>query len=118
MMGHIQEFQPGMAVYGSDLERIGRIEEMYPPIDWETTPDTSGDPIEDISPGEAVLTSLTGPGYLKVRQEEDDTSQGTPLYIPLSAVKSYAPGTSVVLLPDRAQAQAVYQTRPDILGPE
>jgi hypothetical protein len=106
-----------MAVYGSDLQRVGRITEVYPSVDWETTPGATGDPVQDLSPGEAAVMSLTGPGYLKVIQEEG-TAEGSVLYIPISAVKSLAPATSVVLFPDRAQALAVYQIRPDILGPE
>jgi hypothetical protein len=118
MMGHVQDIQPGMAVYGSDLERVGRIVQVYLPVDLETTPGVTGDPIQDLSPGEAAVTSLTGPGYLKVDQGEEGAKDSAPLYIPISAVKSLSPDKSVVLLPDSAQAAAVYQTRPDILGPE
>lgn len=116
MSRDMSDIQTGMEVRGLDGEVIGTISQVYPSIDVETTPGSTGEPIRRMAPGEAAATALLGPGYIRVDVEPVSPGDIQQLYIPFSAVKSMGSDDSLVLFTTREQADALYQTRPDVIG--
>jgi len=112
----ISDIQTGMDVRGVDGEVIGTISQVYPSVDVETTPGSTGEPIHRMAPGEAAAMALLGPGYIRVDVEPVPPGDIHQLYVPFSAVKSIGSDNSLVLFTTRDQANALYQTRPDVIG--
>lgn len=116
MSRDMSDIQIGMDVRGLGGEAIGTISRVYPSVDVETTPGSTGDPIHRMAPGEAAAMALLGPGFIRVDVKPLSQGDIRQLYIPFSAVKSIGSDSSLVLFTTRDQAEALYQTRPDVLG--